>query len=86
MNTFPPDPADVTRGAQIIFRELERSLILPRPAACIRAILALVDSAHAVLSQPIADMDPYRQAAGVAVALVDGVRRELAVLGSGGDR
>jgi hypothetical protein len=87
MHTQPqPDPDDVARGMAMIYRELQRSLIVLKPAATIRAILRLLDSAHAVLSQPIADMDPYRQAAGVAVALVDGCRRELAVLGSGGDR
>jgi len=47
-----PDPDDVTRGMQVIFGELERSLIMPKPAACMRAILRLIDSAYAVLSGP----------------------------------
>ena len=87
MHTKPPDPDDVTRGTQLIYRELERSLIMPKPAACIRAILRLIDSAYAVLNAPTPEgMSAYTVAAGVAVGLVDGARRELAVIGSGGDR
>jgi hypothetical protein len=83
-NPAVPNPDDVQRGREIVCRELDRSLIMPRPAQTIRAILRLIDSAHTVLSQQIEGQDPYTQAAGVAVGLVDGCRRELAVLG--GDR
>ena len=67
-----PDPDDVRRGHEIIERELERSMILPRPAACLRAILRLLDSAIVVLSEPTTDADPYRVAAGVALGIADG--------------
>ena len=50
--SYPPLPEDaVQRGFRIIERELQRSLILPRPASCIRKILSLINSAHVVLAE-----------------------------------
>jgi hypothetical protein len=64
-----PEPADLDRE-------------MPKPAACIRAILRLIDSAYTVLTAPALEgMSEYTVAAGVAVGLVDGARRELAILG-----
>ena len=77
-----PDPRAVARGAEIIKRELEHSLIMPRPAAAICAILRILDSAYVVLSEPTGNRDPYLVAAGVATGIVDGYRRELAGLGA----
>jgi hypothetical protein len=83
MHTQPqPDPADVARGKEIILWELDRALIMPRPAATVRAILRLIESARTVLSAPTPEgMSEYVTAAGVAISLVDGIRRELALLG-----
>lgn len=75
-----PDPAAVQRGAEIIENELTRSMIMPRPADTIRAILRMIDSAAEALAEPAGD-DPYATAAGIAISLIDGYRRELAALG-----
>jgi hypothetical protein len=91
MATYPALPPEdaVQRGYRIVERELQRSLILPRPASCIRKILSLINSAHLVLSElsridsignPAMD-DQEAAAAGVAVALVAGARQALADLG-----
>jgi hypothetical protein len=87
---LPPEDA-VQRGFRIIERELQRSLILPKPAGCVRTILKLIDSAHNVLVElsavdrhgnPAVD-DFASAAAGVAVSLVAGCRQALADLGNG---
>ena len=70
-----PDPAAVARGAEIIEHELKRSLIMPRPADCIRSILRMLDAAYELLRQPTDDRNPYAVAAGIAVSLVDGYQR-----------
>jgi hypothetical protein len=77
-----PDPAAVARGSQIIEHELQRSLIMPRPAECIRSILRMLDAAYELLRQPTDDRNPYALAAGIAVSVVDGYRRALAELGT----
>jgi hypothetical protein len=88
----PPEDA-VQRGFRIVERELERSLILPRPASCIRRILKLIDSAHNVLTELSAvdrhgnpATDDFAEAAGVAVSLVAGCRQALADLVRPGQR
>ena len=81
-NSALPDPDDVARGAEIIERELKRSLIMPRPAMCIRSILRMLDAAYELLRQPTDDRNTYAVAAGIAVSLVDGYRRALAELGA----
>jgi hypothetical protein len=77
-----PDPAAVARGAEMIERELKRTLIMPLPAECIRSILRMLDAAYALLGQPTDARNPYALAAGIAVSLVDGYRRALAELGT----
>jgi hypothetical protein len=70
------------RRQKLLERELKRSLIMPRPAECIRSILRMLDAAYELLRQPTDDRNPYSLAAGIAVSLVDGYRRALAELGA----
>jgi hypothetical protein len=73
-NSALPDPDDVARGAQLIEHELSGSLMLPRPAECIRAIMQMLDAAYELLRQSADDRNPYAMAAGIAVSLTDGYR------------
>jgi hypothetical protein len=77
-----PDPAAVARGAELIEHELQRSMIMPRPAAALRSILRHLAAAFEALSNPADDQDPYATAAGIAISLVDNYRRALAELGT----
>jgi hypothetical protein len=82
MSRPSPDPAAVARGAELIKQELLRSMIMPRPAATLRGIMRLLDSAHEAHSRPTDEQDPYAVAARVAISLVDCYRRTLAALGA----
>jgi hypothetical protein len=77
-----PEPAAAARGAEIIERELKRTLILPRPAECLRSILHMLNVAYELLRHPTDDRIPYALTAGIALALVDGYRRAMAELGA----
>ena len=76
------DRSAVKRGHEILERELRNSLILPKPAQCLRRILAAIQLADEALRAPVADVaDPLACAGGVLLAMIDECLRALAELG-----